>query len=262
MNNLNNAYINALLADAAYVANLTTLSGGALAKQLAKRMTEPVANFIANNFEVIDQFDESETGDYSGFDVTVWRGKSGTDYAGKVYLSFRGTEPGSTADYKADADLAVNIAARHQIMDMINWYLRAITPIDQMAKQFICELENDAGNSVTFDKSVSGTGTLLDVDAVQINGHSLGGHLAAAFARIFGGSVSIDGIDTYNSAGFLKERSKQFFKELEEILQLGTTSFNQSQNNCYTVNGISITTNDWYHNQIGERQEIFNKQAA
>lgn len=50
---VNNAHINALLADAAYVGNL----GLALtpADLISERMTEPLANYIGENFSVVTQ---------------------------------------------------------------------------------------------------------------------------------------------------------------------------------------------------------------
>ncbi|WP_037586365.1 hypothetical protein [Stenoxybacter acetivorans] len=266
MNKLNSVYINALLADAAYVEDLATLTGGALADALETRMTKPVANFIGNNFEVITQ---QETGDIiiisSGFDATVWRGKANTDYDGQVYLSMRGTEPGSIigGDGLADVDLAFNSAARKQIGDMVNWWLRASAPVGEMAKQIAyVELPtNYLPNFFITGNEVEGTGELADVTSVYINGHSLGGHLASAFARIFGGSVNISGIDTFNSAGFLAT-SELVFINMAWALGISDGDFYAGQNNYFAENGINITTNDWYHNQIGEKQEIFNKQAA
>jgi hypothetical protein len=52
---MNEAYINALLADASYV-NL----GRDINTRLAERLTQPLANFITKNFEVINQTGDDE----------------------------------------------------------------------------------------------------------------------------------------------------------------------------------------------------------
>ncbi|ODS22971.1 hypothetical protein AB835_11245 [Candidatus Endobugula sertula] len=79
MKTINDVYINALLADASYVDGLRSST---LEDQLKKRMTPDLAKYIANNFTVVTQ--ESNSGIFdSGFDVTVWRGNTETDYAGK-----------------------------------------------------------------------------------------------------------------------------------------------------------------------------------
>uniref|UniRef100_UPI00055CFC76 hypothetical protein n=1 Tax=Stenoxybacter acetivorans TaxID=422441 RepID=UPI00055CFC76 len=256
MNKINNAYINALLADAAYVENL---AGGSLAGALKERMTEPVANFIANNFEVITQ---QETGDIvgSGFDATVWRGKLGTLYSGEVYISFQGSL--GFADFADDDDLALKWAATEQITDMINWWKRITTPKGEMVQQF--KLVPIAGEVIPIlyqTDDAEGTGELVGVTSVHVNGHSLGGHLASVFVRFFGGMVNIEDVYTYNSAGF-NIISELFFKQLDFLLQTGGSEFYEGQNNYFAENGISITTNDWWFNQIGIRQEIFNEESS
>jgi hypothetical protein len=111
MNTINETYINALLADSAYV-NLhdvdqatgnvlpTTLTGSALTAAIAARLTQPQADFITSNFEVLNQ----ELSAFGGFDAVVWRGKVGTPYAGKVYVSMRGTQ--GLQDIADDGSLA------------------------------------------------------------------------------------------------------------------------------------------------------------
>jgi hypothetical protein len=126
---INDAYINALLADAAYVKDL---AAGNLASDLSSRMTPTLAKYIADNFTVVTQIDSNDlTG--SGFDATVWRGKTGTDFAGRTFVSMRGTE--GLADIDADVDLTVFGVAQSQYIDMVNWWLRATTPSNAFAQQ-------------------------------------------------------------------------------------------------------------------------------
>jgi hypothetical protein len=68
MSNVNEAYINALLADAEYAIN--GLGEYDLLLELSKRLTPAQAEFINDNFTVVTHV-ESE----SGFDSTVWPGR-------------------------------------------------------------------------------------------------------------------------------------------------------------------------------------------
>lgn len=220
MNTIESAYINALLADGAYVAVTSSLTQAQLKTALDERMTTTQATFIADNFSVASSIDTSDNPLLgSGFDATVWRGRDGTPFAGQVFVSIRGTEGAS--DYLADGDLATSAGARAQITDMVNWWLRETTPIGQMANQIKWDefrktdpnpLSNAVDPGFVFDTAAAGTGTpspgLVGVSNVQIDGHSLGGHLATAFSRIFGannsttGSVNVQAVSTFNSAGF------------------------------------------------------------
>ena len=79
------AYINALLADASYVNNLTpNLSGDNLAQRLTGRMTPALANYIGANFRVVT----SVSGFASSFEATVWK----ENRTGDIYVSMRGTQ--------------------------------------------------------------------------------------------------------------------------------------------------------------------------
>jgi hypothetical protein len=53
MTTTNDAYINALLADATYVRFAYWPQGDNLAQALRQRMTNPLAAYIANNFDVL-----------------------------------------------------------------------------------------------------------------------------------------------------------------------------------------------------------------
>ncbi len=117
---INSAYINALLADASYV-ELTNQNGEVetdptiIKANLALRITQPLANFITTNFEVLNQEPDSLL---DGFSATVWKGKTGTEYAGQVYVSTRGTEPG--VDFVDDVILGATGVAYDQLVSMVN----------------------------------------------------------------------------------------------------------------------------------------------
>ncbi len=190
MTTIANAYINALLADAAYIDLVNEpLDSPTNRRVLGDRMTPTLAAYLAANFEVASVVNSSDiplVG--SGFDATVWRGKAGGDFAGQVFVSTRGTEPeAGGADLLADGDLALLVGARSQIIDMVNWWLRETTPATEQARQIKWDplrqpnpLSVEIVPGFVDDTRVAGTGGLVGVTSVQIDGHSLGGHLAAS----------------------------------------------------------------------------------
>lgn len=115
MTTLQEAYWNALLADATYAleTNRDNVSGGALFDLLKSRMTEPLATYIKDNFSLVTHIETDDvTG--SGFDATVWRR---TD--GKLYVSMQGTA--GLQDFLSDGQLAIVGNGRDQIVELVNW---------------------------------------------------------------------------------------------------------------------------------------------
>ena len=75
---VNQAYINALLADAAYVDVTQGMNEGSLKLALEKLLTPTQATYLASNFEVASTANESDNPlAGSGFDAIVWRGICG-----------------------------------------------------------------------------------------------------------------------------------------------------------------------------------------
>jgi hypothetical protein len=71
LESIKNTYINALLSDASYADGLDkNLDKSGIKNQLSNRMTEPLAEFISDNFQIIDSIDSSDDGG-SGFDATI-----------------------------------------------------------------------------------------------------------------------------------------------------------------------------------------------
>jgi RTX calcium-binding nonapeptide repeat (4 copies) len=275
MNNIKNTYINALLADAAYVEGLFDgMSAFRLNEVLGARMTPTLATFISDNFEVISHKETEDNpiaGVGSGFDATAWRGRTGTQYAGKVYVSMQGTL--GAQDFISDVNLANPFGiARNQIVDMVNWWNQITTSTNETAKQIrqVAPISGDGFPFFASATAVTGTGLLLNPANVQVNGHSLGGHLASAFARLMGdraagsgnGGVSINSVTTFNSAGFAPG-SEAAFAELQNAMGLSATTFKaDKQTNIFAQNGINITTNSLYFNQIGKRESVFNEDSS
>jgi Ca2+-binding RTX toxin-like protein len=244
-------------------------------------MTPTLAAYIAANFEVVDSINTPDLVG-SGFDATVWRGKAGGDYAGQVFVSMRGTEPGAGgADLVADADLALGTAARWAIVDMVNWWLKISTPVGQSAPQIFLESVYDystppieTGTRVVVASNVPGLGLVSAAElaqGVQVDGHSMGGHMASAFARIFGanngvaGSVNIQSIETFNSAGFNGSLAEPLFGDIQAVLGTGTSSFasvNAKQTNFFAANGVNVTTNDWWFTQMGTRVGLYQEETT
>ena len=280
MNTISQAYVNALLADATYVNLVQGMSEADLKRDLEVRMTPTQAAYIAANFEVASSINSSDIALFgSGFDATVWRGRAGGEFAGQVFVSARGTEPeAGGADLLADGDLALQVGARSQIIDMVNWWLRESTPIDQQARQIKWDtlrqpdpLSLQIVPGFVDAAPVAGTGGAVGISSVQINGHSLGGHMASAFARIFGGntgqtsSVNVQAISTFNSAGFNGNNAEAIFQSIQSLLGSGTSSFESvsaKQTNYFAQNGINVTTNTWWFTQMGKRTALFQEEST
>ena len=261
---MNNTFINALLADASYV----DANSPQFFDNLKDRLTQPLANFITDNFEVINQQPDSFL---HGFSATVWRGKSTGDYAGQVYVSMRGTAGGQ--DISDDIDLASTGVTYNQMRDMVNWWLLETTLKGVDAQQI--DIDFSSGVRVFVAAPTKpGTGTLSNVNAIDfINGHSLGGYLATAFERIFGGTypviadrqIPIGHISTYNSAGFSSVQTQNINDAFNQISQaiFGSPAggFNPAlQTNYFGENGFEVTTNVWKpigFDQIGQRAALY-----
>ncbi len=135
MTDINDVYINALLADATYALDDTTgngLTDTDLEDKLNVdgRMTPALAKYIGDNFEVVTHVESSDVFD-SGFDATVWKDKR-TD---EIYISTQGTT--GLADFHADIDLTLSGVAQDQIEDMVNWWLRNTTPIIELGVRHV-----------------------------------------------------------------------------------------------------------------------------
>ena len=258
MPTLNSAFINALLADSAYVEGLTPSTN--LKRALSTRMTPALAEYIANKFSIVTQAPIT----LSSFDATVWRANSanGTaDPSGKIYLSFRGTQ--QAIDFLADADLALTGNARGQVTDMVNWWLRISTPLGQMAGQI-----STFGPIYQPSRSVPGEGLISAADlaaGIEVNGHSLGGYLATGFTRLFGTQANVVHTNTFNSAGFAigSEAALLLLQYLVgSEYGLGRFPSREEQTNYFAKNGLNVTANSFWFSQQGRRTELFNELAV
>jgi trimeric autotransporter adhesin len=267
MPTINDTFVNALLADASYVNDLAAnMPASDLRDALTSRMTPTVAKFIADNFTVVTSINTPDNViNGAGFDGVAWRGNAGTPYAGKLFVSMRGTE--GVADFVTDANLALYGDAAQQTADMVNWWLREATPAGQTVPQITWRALTGTFVSIAPAPS-TGRITAADLSGeVQVNGHSLGGYLASGFTRLLGTSANVAQTSTFNSAGFA-QGADATFAALQALIspQLGRPAFpaagNPSQLNYFATHGLNLTTNTWWFNQVGKRIELFNEESA
>lgn len=259
MNNITDAFINALLADATYALELDGFASSssasdrkALVGLLSDRMTPTLAEYIGNNFTVIDHFESDDVWG-SGFDATVWKRNDG-----KIYVTMQGTT--GLGDFLTDADLTLgNGAPARQIVDMVNWWLRISTPSGVEVKQIgMINVPIPVTGSLLpsyFYETTPATGEGLVTGGSQatVNGHSLGGALASTFANLFNGSsVAVSGVQTFNSAGY-GWWAPVLFAQIKAMLPVGNNFVGYSQKNLFADNGLSVTTREFANTQLGGR---------
>jgi len=114
MTTIEQAYFEAVLADIAYVDNLTPgMAGKSLADKIKDRISEPLAITIGDRFEVLAVKNDTSTG-YQG---VVFRDIQ----TNELYVANRGTE--EIKDFIADGNLAVITGvASAQTASMVNWW--------------------------------------------------------------------------------------------------------------------------------------------
>jgi Ca2+-binding RTX toxin-like protein len=145
----------------------------------------------------------------SSFDATVFRGIA-SDNLNQITLAIRGTQ--QLLDIPESASISRHGAAFAQIVAMHNWWQRVGTPAGTAVAQFRV-VEHTVGSttySVFFEitrvADVISTGEVAqllfeDPDRkVDVVGTSLGGHLAMAFAGLFGSQIRQAA--AFNSPGF------------------------------------------------------------
>jgi Ca2+-binding RTX toxin-like protein len=238
MTQISELSVQAELSLAAY-ANLT--KGVPSQAELRKAgMSQTQAEHFAAEWSVVDQSTDSA----SGFSATVF------EKGGQRYLAIRGTEPSDVLDFIADADLGTSGAAAKQIVALYNYVQRltgtkgqAVSQLEWNGQNYV--LNNASGAVGILDTPLSGT--------LTVAGHSLGGHLAIAFGRLF---PQLTGqIDTYNAPGFMDGIAAGFFARIDSALGRSSSSFQEAKTTNVYGSGLNVIAG--YADDHGMPQEIF-----
>jgi len=205
-----------------------------------------------------------QANDSWGFSAMVVR----DNRTGEKSIVFRGTEAGLTEIDTLGSNVQIALAgvARDQIFSMWNYFQRLIAPEGAPVAQWV---PTPASPNPAFpiaspvrpyslvSGAATGLGVLTPGEQVDLAGHSLGGHLAIAFSRLF--PVATRQAYVFNSAGFYNSIfAAQTFAQLG-----GLTQFDASRvTNVFAYPDLEIVTNDVLHNQIGARVPIFTEWQA
>ncbi|MFV0665969.1 carbohydrate-binding domain-containing protein [Denitromonas sp.] len=233
MNNVSEMFSMASLAQASYAA----IPPAATQSQLTAALRERDGGFsftqaiqFAAQYSVVTQYNDADT----SFSATVFK-----DGSGNLTLAIRGTleKTGWPNDIvPTDADIFLRGMGYDQIVAMYNWWQRASVTSGNVPQYALIEYPNanvstpPASALPLYTTSVAFGGTVLylvrEADAaatgelagalsrdsdgmLDVTGHSLGGHLALAFASLFP-SVSAK-VATFNAPGFVDSAVNQSF---------------------------------------------------
>jgi Ca2+-binding RTX toxin-like protein len=211
------------------------------------------ADEFRKHYAVVDHLPNTAT----GFSATLFLNID----TGAYTLAIRGSD--EIVDDLLSSDIFGvfgNGVATNQLIDLYNYYQRLITPNNQQATQVYMALPNidpltgevlDPGG-IREGNPVSGLGRISSGTLLDVTGHSLGGHLAAAFSRLFPNvttaAYEINGLGFYDNSYV-----NGLFSDLG-----GQANFDETKiNNLYGDAGPEVATNNNLHNQYGTRVPVF-----
>jgi Ca2+-binding RTX toxin-like protein len=204
-------------------------------------MTVTQAQDFATHYTVVDQYTDSS----SGFSATVFQ-----DAQGKRYVAIRGTQLSDVMDLIEDSALAISGTAGRQIIALYNYVQR----LKGAKNESVSQMEwNELSSSYVLNPT--GATGLLDTPLsgeIDIVGHSLGGHLAIAFGRLFPGNVTQ--IYTYNAPGFHDALSRDFWGEMEQLTGVTVSSFQDGK--VTNLFGSELNIIAGYADDHGTPQEV------
>jgi len=217
------------LAQAAYIHFDAVPPGGwwgdALKEQLAKDADSwPTAR--RDEFELHWRVAAHKPNTASGFSATLFERINPEPGEPRYVVAMRGTEANIASQFYADlavadvGDLVANGLAWEQIIDMYNWWQEISTPptstytvastvpiSDIVAQSRIAAgykdviIEFGQARQIFLSQSTQpGLGLVGENEQVDVTGHSLGGHLATAFSRLF--TADTANVVTINGAGY------------------------------------------------------------
>jgi Ca2+-binding RTX toxin-like protein len=155
----------------------------------------------------------------SGFSLTAFR-----DTGGAISLAVRGTDQLLTDWFATNTSIAINGAGYQQIAALYNTWQRLTHRLGETITVYSVDLSNVA-NPVVAQTVVNDLGTaaaplISPGAAVDVAGHSLGGHLALAFAGLF--PINARQVHAFNAPGFIDSTlNRNFFARLGGQLPLG-----------------------------------------
>ena len=216
----------------------------------------------------------------SGFSATVFQA-AGSDSGTGLTLAIRGTEPFAQAGVDlVQADLGGIVlegAALYQIVDLYNYWkqltassgatvrlARIVETNDPLSAGLFAAVTLPGRDSSFrriefFDQANAGLGVINGpVSNVAVTGHSLGGHLATAFQRLFSGTVSE--VYTVNGAG---TRDSDSVSRFFDVLAGHATSFDAARvSNIYGSAGPNVVSGELVYAQIGGRSQIYTESIS
>jgi Ca2+-binding RTX toxin-like protein len=180
--------------------------------QMSPKQSEQFANRYP---DVIAQVNDAA----SGLSLTVFRGADGA-----IALALRGTEPALNDWFPTNVNVAINGAGYQQIAALYNAWQRLTHRLGEEITIYGVDLSNPANpvvaRTVANDLGSATAPLISPGAAVDVAGHSLGGHLALAFAGLF--PLNARQVHAFNAPGFIDSTlNRNFFARLGGQLPVG-----------------------------------------
>jgi len=280
MSSIQDVFLQAQFAEAAYANFINPSTGSIYGTQAglqgaleASGFSTAQASEFVQHWKVKDQVNNSVLGVVgSGFSATIFEN---LDNPGQYSLAIRGSQ--GVNDFLVDYALITNQGvAVSQVVDLYNFWIRAQTPAGASYTPAVLEPAIGTSSNLIFIGGIgyavkkvdssqlsdtamqTGSGVFASTpSSIDVSGHSLGGHLAMAFTRLFPNANAI----SVNGLGFKLDNSNvtNLFSQLA-----GSTSFSYSSiQNVYGIAGYEFAAmNNGVLQQPGAYDGIFIESAG